>query len=322
MRKYIKVKKTSEKALTAYQNYIEKLMLPQKIKEQISYNRREHSVYYLFYPYLFKDAFKEGCSEKIEALSIAGFLYFQSVLYTDKVLDSQVTGEKTSQYNLLSMMCLEEAIKILASVFPLNSSFWTFWNKRRSEYLSAYKNDKIDFGNNFSDIEISFFYDLADHKSAFGKVAIDCLLILSEGGMSPENVAIHEKLTQSHRHFSIGRQLYDDICDLKEDFINKQTNFALYKLQKACLQEGINFENLNDIELEKYMYVLGVADELLGLAITHFEIAIELSKTKPSDLQIWIDINNIYIEMLKEFEIKQANYLQKIRYQLGIISDD
>jgi squalene-hopene/tetraprenyl-beta-curcumene cyclase len=313
------ISELSVKSLLIYQKYIDNLILSDEIKKLISYDGVEHADFNLFYPHLFKGAFKINCPEKINSLSIAGYLYFKSILYADKIMDSQVKDEIINQYYFLSMICQEEAIKILASVFPLNSNFWALWNKRKGEYLSAYKNNRIDCSNNFPDGEISFFYDLADNKSAFGKVAIDCLLVLSDGDV---NLEVYKKLTQSHRHFSIGRQLHDDICDLKEDFINNQTNYALYALQKACLHEGINFESLNDTELEKYMYVLGVADELLSLAITHFEISIKISKSCLSDLQNWIDINNIYIEIVKKFQTNQANYLKEIRAKMKIISDN
>ncbi len=55
--------------------------------------------------------------------------------------------------------------------------FWEYWDKRKKEYYSAIKIEKeLDFNN---EVLFSIYEDLADKKSAFGKIAIDCLHILS-----------------------------------------------------------------------------------------------------------------------------------------------
>jgi len=116
--------------------------------------------------------------------------------------------------------------------------------------------------------ENSFSFVIADYKSAFGKIAIDSLALLSDQN---ETTVTYESLLESHRHFSIGRQLYDDVSDIKEDFLNKQCNYAIYKLKQACEKNEINFEKLDEVYLEKYLYVLGVSDEILNDAVKHFE---------------------------------------------------
>lgn len=58
-------------------------------------------------------------SDKIDLLSIAGFLFYKSIIYIDKIVDAQVEKESVVEYYQLSLICQEESIKILATLFPL-----------------------------------------------------------------------------------------------------------------------------------------------------------------------------------------------------------
>lgn len=163
-------------SLIAYKAYINSLPIPNEIKATLQSDGINHASFYLFYPHLFKEAFTINQPEKIDLLSIAGFLFYKSLIYVDKIVDSQAKDEKVTQYYQLSLICQEEAIKILATLFPLGSDFWKYWNKRKGEYLAAQKADR-----NASLISSpDQFYDLADYKSSFGKVAIDSLAVLSK----------------------------------------------------------------------------------------------------------------------------------------------
>ena len=109
----------------------------------------------------------------------------------------------------------EESIKILSSIFSITDDFWKNWNIRKKEYLQAFKTDKL-FLNNISEND---FEMLADYKSANGKTAIDILWTLNL-----INESDYINLLKSHKSFSCGFQYYDDVIDLKQDYVNKQTN--------------------------------------------------------------------------------------------------
>ena len=134
----------------------------------------------------------------------------------DNVLDQQ---SSKSELILLSSICQEECIKILTTIYPLNSPFWKTWNQRRNEYLYAYQLDKAPHKvNSYDDFEV-----LADYKSAFGKIPIDCLYLLSGN----KNETLYNSLLLSHKYFYCGLQILDDVNDIREDFKNKQFNIAL-----------------------------------------------------------------------------------------------
>ncbi len=287
-----------------YKSYIDNLPLSSTIKDSLCSGLDKRSGYYLFYPHLFRGAFNVEVSKKLDLLCIAGFLFYRSLLYLDKIVDSQVAQKNINQYLQLSFICQEESIKILATLFPLDSTFWTLWNKRKKEYLEAQELEKKDIVNE------SYFYTIADFKSAFGKIAIDSLATLAHHELNSD---AYNAMLMAHKHFSIARQMYDDVIDIKEDVINKQSNYAIYKLKIECEQQGINFDSLDEVYLEKYAYVLGVSEAILKEAILNFETAVNISKPFIGNSTLWVDANNIHIYLTKTTLIKQTSYLKQIQ---------
>jgi hypothetical protein len=298
--------KLFKSSLSNFETYVNNLPLPSEIRDTICSNIDNHSSYYLFYPHLFKDAFKIDTSEKLDLLCIAGFLFYRSLLYVDKVVDSQVKKEDIAKYFQLSLICQEESIKILTTLFPLESNFWTLWNKRKGEYLQAQQLEKID---SYSAND-TYFHTIADFKSAFGKVAIDSLAALAN---QEKNSEAYNSMLLAHKHFSIARQMYDDVIDIKEDVINKQSNYAVYKLKIACEKEGIDFGSLNEMYLEKYLYVLGVSETILKESILNFETAVKISLPFIQNSSTWVETNNAHIYLTKNTLIKQSSYLKQLK---------
>ena len=95
--------------------------------------------FYLCYPYLFSSAFKID-EEKVATLSIAGYLYYKSIIFMDELLD--INNMSMTLITKITI-CQEESIKLLSSFFPLLTPFWRNWNQRRLEYFNAYHIDKV-----------------------------------------------------------------------------------------------------------------------------------------------------------------------------------
>ncbi len=301
--------------ITSYNTYISKLAVPGQFKELLKVNpKHTESHVYLIYPYLFESCYTITDTKKISLLSIAGYLTFSSINYLDKITDNQVKPQERSQFLQLSLLCQEEAIKILTTLFPIDSKFWKFWNLRRGEYLWAQKKEK----KHFADLNTSEYHEISDQKAAFGKVAIDSLSLLEEKvnpTLSSDQKT--ETLLQSHRHFSIGRQFYDDIIDVQEDFVNNQANYALKKLKISCIKAGIDFDKLSVESLEKYLYVLEVAEDILSEAITHFDKAIHLAEKQLASDALWIATIRKFKEICKTLQLKQSSYLKEITATLS-----
>jgi hypothetical protein len=305
-----KAKAQAAHALSRYQAYITKLPVPAAVKAAVSAEDLHQSSYFLFYPELFSPAFPGISQQQLDQLCIAGYLYYRSVLYIDKIVDAQAKeGALVSKFFSLSLLCQEESVKILASIYPLDDPFWITWNQRKCEYLKAQEKDKEDFYN----WPVQSFYNLADYKSAFGKVAVDCLFLLQS---KPEHQKAYDQILLSHAHFSIGRQLYDDIIDIKEDFANGQANYALYKLRQACQANEIDFDSFDELYLEKYLYVLGVSETILQESQSHYNHAIDIAASVLPEESLWFETIRAFMKITKLLIIKQSTYLKQIRAKL------
>lgn len=259
---------------------------------------------YTRYPSLFSEAFLVKAN--IGLLNIAGFLYHRSIIYLDKILDNQ--SQKPDAIILISI-CQEECIKILATIYPLESNFWQIWNRRRGEYLTAYYIDKVSHKvDSYNDFE-----ELADFKSAFGKISIDCMYLLSVN----KNEELYNALLQSHKYYYCALQILDDINDLREDAEKNQFNIALYEVSCELKSREISIENSTEDEISKYLFVFGISEKLFdkgvsylieaqrcisnfkGLSEWNFEIdgLINLTLIKKLNVQAFLKMSKVQIEL-------------------------
>lgn len=220
--------------------------------------------FYKHYPKLFANYFSEVSEEQFDVLSKAGYQYYHSVLSLDAIIDDGNFEEIPKMITLQ-----EESIKLLTSVFGLKSQFWVLWNQRKKEYFEAVKIEKSLAHKDKVDFEI--YADLADKKSSFGKVAIDSLFTLNR----KQKDDIYQNLLLSHKYFSVGFQLYDDVKDFKEDFEKGQFNFAIEQLRKE-----VHFDQYqHNVEvLNKLLFIKEIGQGILSKSISQFETAVTILK--------------------------------------------
>ncbi len=260
--------------------------------------------FYKNYPRLFSNYFEPIDQDILIQLSRAGYLYYHATLLIDGLIDDKEFE------NLPSIMQLqEETIKGLTSIYGVKSIFWQFWNTRKNEYFKAVKTEK-----KFTyDRKVRFaeYADLADQKSAFGKVAIDCVYLLSK----KKNDDLYEALLRSHYYFSVGFQLYDDVKDYREDFKKGQFNWAIYEQRRGVKMGAIN-EDIG--QLHKLLFINGIGQEVLGKSISCFGKALQILdeyndsewkgivlETK-EQIENYLEITRGYIQTLeKRVEIKR-----------------
>jgi squalene-hopene/tetraprenyl-beta-curcumene cyclase len=249
-----------------FANYVKQLPFNQSIKNSLieRCNTDKNPEFYLAYAALFKNSFEfENSEEKIKLLNIAGYFCYNYSLFLDAALD-----EEAKHTNLmLANIYLEEAIKILTSLFGLDKQFWSLWNARKQEVFEASKIGKHKFNSPI--VLMKEYETLCDSKSALGKIALDSLFILS-GKAAKSN---YEKLMESHKYFSVGFQINDDIEDFIEDYKNKDFNFAYYTFTESG---GNKSDDI--INSKKRFYISDSATNLYKLSLTYFQKALEIAK--------------------------------------------
>lgn len=280
-----------------FDDYIASLHITKEYKAYLTdkHLKDANPEYYQSYPELFSDYFDVD-PDVIGQLNHAGYLFYLSVLKLDGLID-----DRRIDYLPLVLTCQEESLKILATIFGLENEFWKLWNQRKMEYFVANQNEKKL--SSLLEVNEDDFINLADGKSCFGKVAIDCLYALNK-----ENKEIYERLLTSHAYFSAAFQINDDIQDIKEDYLKGQFNYAVYTLKSHEIK-------LDDIEkAEKLMYIRGISKSLYVLGIQYCEKALsEIDQLGPSK---WRDT---ILRTKKTFEtaITEAdNYLYKLRAEV------
>lgn len=263
--------------------------------------KENSSSFYEYYPKLFHSYFPDVEEEVVNLLSKAGFHFYQSVMQLDAIIDNQ------ENYRIFNVLDLQEySIKILATIYGNESDFWSLWKIRKNEFRDAILLEK-NLWNNFS---VENYKEVADKKSAFGKVAIDCLYTLSK---SKDEKKYHI-LLESHKYFSIAFQLYDDVVDFEDDFNKKQFNKSVYQLSQI-----IDFSKYNNdpIILNKLLYIEEVGIDILNKSIAYLEKAKEIAY-ELCENSLWIET----IDNLKFYIIEYRNitysYIKTVQERVKI----
>lgn len=298
--------KTFDEKIKKFSNYIEKLPYDSKIKSLLNDQEfiRKNPPYYLYYPELFAKAFNYNDKKQIDLLCFAGFFYYKHLIILDEINDNNHSKGLIHKLLLTANICQEESVKILATLFPLNSKFWKFWNLRKIQYGKGLEYDKnASLVKNYKDFE-----SFANVKSSIGKVAIDALNIMSGN----KNIKLYNEIIDSHRWFYCGFQILDDVIDFREDIENKQTNIAKIQLEKK-LEPGVSY---NSSELEKLLFIKGVAEELLKKSQFYYNKANDLALKY--ELSLWSDVIklNIAESIRRDFHIK--TFLKAIQVRINL----
>ncbi|MGH1387190.1 hypothetical protein [Kordia sp.] len=270
-------------------SYLESNFYPTEVVEEIVSKDfiEANPSYYLYYPYLFKDYFQIDDKETLDLLSIAGFLYYRAVILIDTIFDDKNSKHNFQKY-FIANICQEETIKILSRFFGENPKFWKTWNLRKFEYAKAYKLDKtLKSINNIAEFEA-----LADYKSAFGKIAIDCLYHLS----NTKDKELYASLLASHKYFYVAFQILDDIKDYTEDVENEQFNISKHELILKLQSENDSIDSYTLEQQKKLLYLKGIAENLYEKATNYLEKSIVLQASfNTKNAQLWTnEIDGLY----------------------------
>ena len=308
--------KTIELRKNTFKSYVSRLWMNNQFKSILidDYFINNNPPFYLFYTELFSSLFDQsaGIVEATEKLNIAGYLYYISIMEVDTLIDEIRPGELKQKEKhflpLISSICQEESVKILSSLYPIQSNFWKIWNGRRDEYIQAIILDK----KNPEVITLAEFEDLADKKSAFGKVSIDSLFLLF-GANKDE---LYKRVLLSHKYFSVGFQILDDILDMERDLRNPQVNFACVTLLADLKAQGIQADITNHSTFRKCLYIYGTAEKLLTLAIQYLNKS--LFVISGDNLPMWSTVITRQLREVRSFASNLTAYNKLILADLRL----
>ncbi len=246
--------------MSFYHNYIGTLSIPTAEKEALLDPKMlsEHHLYLHLISYL-APAFPQISAAQLESLSLSSYLYFRFFLSFDQLID-------TSHFSLgemrLGFEFYEKAMRGLAALYPDDSMFWEQFSTLKSRYFNSVISEKKGSLKK-EEMTPELFQEIAIGKSAMSLAAVDSLACLA--GSTAMQAELIDCISQLH----IGLQYMDDIDDFKLDFKEGQWTYPMSLTQIYLKQNGIVTQD--PALLHTYLYVSGIAQKNLGLAIKHFE---------------------------------------------------
>ena len=254
--------------MSFYHNYIGTLSIPTAEKEALLDPKMlsEHHLYLHLIGYL-APAFPQISAAQLESLSLSSYLYFRFLLSFDQLLD-------TSHFSLgemrLGFEFYEKALRGLAALYPDESPFWEQFSTLKSRYFNSLISEKKG-SHKKVDMTPELFQEIAIGKSAMSLAAVDSLACLA--GSSSRRDELIDCISELH----IGLQYMDDVDDFKLDFKEGQWTYPMSLTQFYLKQNGIVTQD--PALLHTYLYVSGIAQKNLGLAITHFEKSVLIASS-------------------------------------------
>ena len=223
-----------------------------------------------YYPYLFLEAFPSLTPEDIEPLSLAGLLFAHATLLYDKVMD-RTTDAYLGTVSALRLQAMQmEAAHVLYQLFPPASTFWEHYHSYLSEYADAcVQEQRFATGDRpWHDYTEPVALELIVKKNGLSRIAIAGLVELSRDDSH------FAALVESIHHFNIARQIWDDLCDWKEDVHHWLPSLLLARLVTEWPVQVMPAERpAFDAHLGRALHYSGHACYVLELAMDSLDRA-------------------------------------------------
>jgi hypothetical protein len=239
--------------------------------DTIKYMNKERTNYFYrnLVPLLIK-AYPQIIVEKAHQLGECAYKYFQVLLAIDNLVDN--TEPIASQPKILfdAIQLHEQTIRQLTSLIDNDNSFWGHFDRLKTKYAKT----------NFVERQLSEsqadFTENSFEELAFGKSAVCCAIVYGLAAIEDhENVEVIGQLEQILKHTHIAFQYLDDVSDFKKDIDEKQWTYPR-ALVKTFLQEKSLVTDDTNLQ-HKYLFLSGIAQELVKKAESHYQKAIDLS---------------------------------------------
>lgn len=223
--------------------------------------------------------------------------YFRVLLIIDTLIDSKGNIGRHSKILFEAVELHEQVIRQLCRLINAQSpeasnEFWTHFDQLKKQYVQTVLSEK-----EFS-ITQENFTEQSFEKLAYGKSAICGAIVhgLQALCSTKANILKIEKILE---HIHIAFQYLDDIADFKKDIDEHQWTYPQVLLRSYFEQQSLNVEDA--ATRYKYLFLSGIAHDLVQKAIQHYEQATALAQ----DLTL-IDLKQ-YLEKEKEAALFYQN---------------
>jgi hypothetical protein len=162
----------------------------------------------------------------------------------------------------MSALLHEEALVQLGTLFPPDSPFWSELSRYHREFAAAMLREQTEHKDRLSAFNEAEVFQIAKGKAALSKLTTAALALLAN---RPETIA---NLSDSQDCFNAARQIYDDVKDWKEDYLNRRYSSLLTAALLELSGSGAkNPQGTIDVDaLSKQLHYGGHIDTALAQA--------------------------------------------------------
>lgn len=259
------------------------------------------------YPYLFLSAFPSLTPADVQSLALAGRLFAQSLFAYDNMIDE--ISLTTSALGAQAMQF--EAYHLLYQLFPPHAAFWGRFRSYMAKYANAcLQEQRFASGERpWQEYTEPLALEIAVAKTGVAKATIAGLAELTQDD------SLLEPLTESIHHYYIARQMWDDLCDWKEDL---QTGIPSLLLSRVLHERPVQ-ESQEAIlnQLARELYYGGHAQYILKLALESLDRADGLTADMPDLLwhRATAELRRQCKALLHDVNRIVHNNLQRVREQ-------
>ncbi|MBN1311522.1 MAG: class 1 isoprenoid biosynthesis enzyme [Anaerolineae bacterium] len=240
----------------------------------LTVNRRDRATIHEGYPYLFLDAFPSLTPSDVQPLALSGWLLAGSVVVYDDVLDRYSSHILTNA--LRAQAAQFEAYQILHQIFPPDAAFWRRFRSYMRAYASACTQEYAftSGARPWHKYTEPLAFEIAIGKTGIAKAAIAGLAELAQDD------TLLTSLSEAVEHYYIACQMWDDLCDWKEDLQAGIPSLLLARM----LSERPTRENCTKTvpQMARQLYYDGHAQYVLDLALDALDRADSLTAGIPN----------------------------------------
>jgi squalene-hopene/tetraprenyl-beta-curcumene cyclase len=260
---------------------VESLMKDWSTVMNVSLSNQHITSMYDCYPYLFQEAFPNIPSDRLSDFSVASSLFASSLFCSDTIIDRSLQAHEAAQRMLHVIALQTEALSYLHRLFPASSPFWGRFRTYMGQYYQACIFEKRFVSGELSwqDYDENTAWTLATGKSGASQAIIAGLVDLA----GTEHYLL--SFTRSLNLFNFSCQMFDDICDWKEDYLNRSPSLVLCSLLK---EQPVEPKEQDLEQIARELYYGGHVCTVLQQAIDAFDQATSIVPENVS----WIRLVN------------------------------